>query len=314
MGSFGDKLKREREMRGITLEEISEATKIGTRSLRALEEEHFDQLPGGIFNKGFVRSYAKFLGLDEEQAVADYVTATNEVGTSTQTQMQALAEEADRKRAIREAAQGGGTGGMMAAVIAIVVIAGIGFGGFKAWQFKKSQRETIEAVQAAPRKQAPPPVQVLTAATNDTTATSTDATATTLTPTASTTAAVPAANSAATPGTSSAPPASSATPAATAPKTAATDKKPEFAIVVSIKATKKAWVKVTADGKTIYQDQMDPDIFSKKEVALHANDKMSMVIGNAGGIELVVNGKPAGTLGSDGQTRSLTITPEGIQR
>ena len=70
MGTFGDKLRRERELRGVTLEEIAGATKIGTRALKALEDEHFEQLPGGIFNKGFVRAYAKFLGLDEEQHAA----------------------------------------------------------------------------------------------------------------------------------------------------------------------------------------------------------------------------------------------------
>ena len=64
MGSFGGRLQREREMRGISLDEIAEATKIGTRSLHALETEDFEKLPGGIFNKGFVRAYAKFLGID----------------------------------------------------------------------------------------------------------------------------------------------------------------------------------------------------------------------------------------------------------
>lgn len=72
---FGERLQREREMRGISLEEIAASTKIGTRSLRALEKEEFDQLPGGVFNKGFVRAYAKYLGIDEEQAVADYMAA-----------------------------------------------------------------------------------------------------------------------------------------------------------------------------------------------------------------------------------------------
>ncbi len=76
MGTFGQKIKREREMRGVTLDEIAQATKIGTRSLRALEEEDFDLLPGGIFNKGFVRAYARFLGMDEEQAVSDYMVAS----------------------------------------------------------------------------------------------------------------------------------------------------------------------------------------------------------------------------------------------
>ena len=79
MGAFGDRLRREREMRGITLDEITESTKVSRRHLEALEGEHFDQLPGGVFNKGFVRAYARFLGIDEDQAVADYSTASNEV-------------------------------------------------------------------------------------------------------------------------------------------------------------------------------------------------------------------------------------------
>src|SRR5207245_535842 len=75
-GAFGERMRREREMRGIKLEEIAESTKIGKRNLEALEQEHFDQLPGGIFNKGFVRAYAKYLGLDEEQAVNDFLAAS----------------------------------------------------------------------------------------------------------------------------------------------------------------------------------------------------------------------------------------------
>jgi len=75
MGAFGDRLKKEREQRGISLDDISVNTKIGTRLLRALEDEKFDQLPGGIFNKGFVRAYARHIGIDEEQAIADYMTA-----------------------------------------------------------------------------------------------------------------------------------------------------------------------------------------------------------------------------------------------
>jgi cytoskeleton protein RodZ len=77
MGSFGDRLRKEREQRGITLDDISLNTKIGTRLLRALEEEKFDQLPGGIFNKGFVRAYARHVGIDEDQAVADYMSAVD---------------------------------------------------------------------------------------------------------------------------------------------------------------------------------------------------------------------------------------------
>jgi cytoskeletal protein RodZ len=78
VGSFGEKLRKQREQRGIALEAICNATKISPRMLRALEEEHFGQLPGGVFNKGFVRAYARQVGLNEEEAVADYLTALRE--------------------------------------------------------------------------------------------------------------------------------------------------------------------------------------------------------------------------------------------
>jgi Helix-turn-helix domain/Domain of unknown function (DUF4115) len=75
VGTFGEKLRKQRERRGIELEAISNTTKISTRMLRALEDENFDQLPGGVFNKGFVRAYARQIGLNEEQAVAEYLEA-----------------------------------------------------------------------------------------------------------------------------------------------------------------------------------------------------------------------------------------------
>ena len=76
--TFGEHLKREREMRGVSLEEISTATRISTRFLDALETEQWDRLPGGVFNRGFVRAVAHFLGLDEEALIAEYAMATND--------------------------------------------------------------------------------------------------------------------------------------------------------------------------------------------------------------------------------------------
>ena len=73
MGSFGERMRRERDKRGITLDSISQTTKIGTHILEALEKEEFDKLPGGIFNKGFVRSYANFLGMNEEQVLKEFI-------------------------------------------------------------------------------------------------------------------------------------------------------------------------------------------------------------------------------------------------
>src|SRR5579872_5972741 len=75
MPAFGENLRREREMRGVSLEEISAATKISLRFLDAIEREDFAKLPGGIFSRSFIRSYARYLGLDEERVVAEYQLA-----------------------------------------------------------------------------------------------------------------------------------------------------------------------------------------------------------------------------------------------
>lgn len=64
-------LARFRKRAGVTLEEIAQRTKIGSRFLEAIENERFDQLPGGIFNTSYLRQYAEAIGYDE-QALVDY--------------------------------------------------------------------------------------------------------------------------------------------------------------------------------------------------------------------------------------------------
>jgi cytoskeleton protein RodZ len=77
-GNFGEALRREREMRGVSLEEVSNATRISTRFLLALENEQWHELPGGVFNRGFVRSVSRYLGLDEDALIAEYALVTND--------------------------------------------------------------------------------------------------------------------------------------------------------------------------------------------------------------------------------------------
>ena len=71
-GNFGERLKRERELREVAPNEIVVATRISLRFLEALENEDWDKLPGGIFNRGFVRAIARYLGLNEETLLAEY--------------------------------------------------------------------------------------------------------------------------------------------------------------------------------------------------------------------------------------------------
>jgi cytoskeleton protein RodZ len=72
MTNFGASLKRARESKGISLDQIAKETRISTRFLAAIENEEFHLLPGGVFNRGFVRSFAERVGLDPDQTVADY--------------------------------------------------------------------------------------------------------------------------------------------------------------------------------------------------------------------------------------------------
>ena len=78
MGGFGEKLRRERELRGVSLREIADGTKISLRFLQALEDDRVETLPGGLFPRAFVKQYATFLGLDADRTVADFVATHGE--------------------------------------------------------------------------------------------------------------------------------------------------------------------------------------------------------------------------------------------
>ena len=72
LASFGEELKREREIRGISLKEIADATKISKRFLEAIERNDHKTLPAPVFTRGFIREYARYLGLNCDEIVNRY--------------------------------------------------------------------------------------------------------------------------------------------------------------------------------------------------------------------------------------------------
>ena len=70
--TLGEKLRQAREEKGLTLGDVAEQTRISSLYLEAIENDDYKILPGGIFNKGFVKSYAKFVGINEQEALMDY--------------------------------------------------------------------------------------------------------------------------------------------------------------------------------------------------------------------------------------------------
>jgi cytoskeleton protein RodZ len=78
--SFGEQLRLAREARGITLRHISDQTHIPIRYLEAIESDDYKPLPGGIFNRSFIKSYAKQIGFDEKEAIEGYLRTAREQG------------------------------------------------------------------------------------------------------------------------------------------------------------------------------------------------------------------------------------------
>ncbi len=331
MGSFGEKLKRERELRGVTLEEIAGATKIGTRALKALEDEHFDQLPGGIFNKGFVRAYAKFLGLDEEQMVSDFLAAQGDREAQKPDLMAKLAVQAEVQRRSEIAASGGEKSGGSNAIwvtLAILVLVTAGAAaGIRYYQMKKAAKAASQATIVTPPPQpAAPPTNSATldastlAGTAMNSATTDPSAATPATSTTSPASGGPtalqntAANTALGNPTASSMPANAsstptgsvtaATPANTAAAPKASDTKAKTAIELQIHVSKATWLSVQADGKPATTETLR-DSATKTVVA---QEKVVLTTGNS--VDVTCNGKPLGILGTDNQRSQVRITAD----
>lgn len=307
MGSFGDRLRREREMRGITLDEIAESTKISRKNLESLEKEDFDSLPGGIFNKGFVRAYARYLGIDEEQAVADYAANSHEAPPPEDQFPLEIHEQPDRKLNPRVPRWP-----LIAAAAAIMVIAI----GYTFWVKKSHQRETAGTVSAA---------EPASATTGGPSKGSYKAPSTTSQPSepaaVSSASAAPVADDV--PAPTPAPvkqapakevaaavvPANMAAPAAS-PAARVKPQPPERTFFIVIKAKEDAWISVVADGRQVAHGMLRAD----KQKFVKAGRKIIVTTGNAGGLELSYNGKPLGVIGNESEARTLTFTPYGPGR
>jgi len=275
MAAFGDRLRREREMRGITLDEICESTKIARRHLEALERDRFDQLPGGVFNKGFVRAYARFLGIDEDQAVADYTAATHEQPEPEDKFPLEIHEEDDRQPKRRRS--------LLPLIFILAAVAGVLVGYFFYLRSKPAGNGPSAPVQQASPVPDPVPQSSVPAE-------------------APRVASAPAQAEYA-PSRQGAAGREKAVPLAPAARKSA-----EKTFAVLVKAKEDSWVSIVVDGKSVMQKVLSADqtrlIKAGKEIVLRT--------GNAGGIDVSFNGKPMGALGNENEPRTLTFSAAGL--
>src|SRR5678815_1841370 len=109
---FGSRMRQVREERGVTLRQIAHTTKLSVSALEALERNDISRLPGGIFSRAFVRSYAAEIGVDPGQTVRDFVPQFPHVSVASHTH----ATSGDRSRASRLVARALMVGATLAAV------------------------------------------------------------------------------------------------------------------------------------------------------------------------------------------------------
>ena len=296
MPSFGEKLKLEREKRTITLEQISSSTKIGTRMLQALEEDKFNQLPGGIFNKGFVRAYARCLGLDEDQTVADYLEASGDAPPVSTEIVAPQDEERDNQENLsRLEASTGGTArqlpwGWFAAVLLVVAIA------LSFWSHRRRehQRPSVPSTATAPATQsAAAPPSGASGKNKNTDIAKGAASATSASPTTGS----PAGRSATSAVSKTSQDLTPATPAA-APG--------EFTVV--IQAREESWISITADGRTVSSELLS----AGGERAVHGRKEIMVKAGNAGGVDFRFNGQKLDIGGESGEVKTVSFGPHGI--
>src|SRR5438270_6183184 len=131
-GNFGERLKREREMREVSLKEVTVATRIGSRFLEALENEDWGKLPGGVFNRGFVRAIARYLGLNEEDLLAEYDQARGELAAESATAQERIPSPPKWTFAV-------------AILAAVLVVAGLLAAGIYGWRRYTAHRRAKQS-------------------------------------------------------------------------------------------------------------------------------------------------------------------------
>lgn len=278
---FGTFLRQARERRGMSLQHVAATTKISARVLGALEHNDASKLPGGIFARAFVRAYAREVGLDPEATVTRFVaefpdTAAGEERPAVTSGEDPEAFESGR-RAVLTVLQLAGISVLI--IIAILI-------------YVSTQPADVQSASPPPSEQRP--------------ASSPDSSA----------APGPGGREASLPGVlgagltdgtspgergAAAPGATPGAPRVTIPAPA--DAAAPLSVVIL--ATQPCWLSLTVDGKEVVSRLLD----TGERLAYDGQASMVLKAGNAGALQLTLNGRRGRSLGGSGQVVTRTITP-----
>jgi cytoskeletal protein RodZ len=227
-GSFGEWLRRQREMREISLRDIADRTKISLRYLEAMEEDRFDVLPAPIFAKGFLREYARYVGLSPDEVVNHWLSVQG-----PQELEEGKAKEETRAGRERSRRTRGWTWGIFLLLAGVLLLALVAVFAYLAQ--KRRDSSTAEP---------PPPI--------------------------------------------AAPAETVAPAAAAAPQIPPPPDAPSAPLEVSLDFTGTCWVEAVIDGK----NRLSELRVQGESLPLEAKEKVVLTLGNAGAVDVQVNGYP----------------------
>ena len=306
MTSVGETLRAERLKRNLALDQISRELKISSRFLAAIETGEFNKLPGGVFTRSFVRQYARLLGLDEEELAGQVQRVLEPPPEAPQLSKAKAIESGFHVPKMEEWESVGEnrfrwSGSLSAA--AIFVVALLICSGVYTWMQRPHTADTVTT------KAAPP----------------------TVSPPVSPTAAPPAPISAPPPPSSAVPETAAAgpnkiqpaqpkpepvaaAPASPPPQPSSPITQPAQSdrtapVHVEVTADEAVWILVRVDGKYSFSGTLE----ANQTRSVEAAGTVILRLGNAGSVNITLNGKPIGPVGPKGQARTVQFTSGGFQ-
>ncbi len=272
MRSFGEDLRSQREARGITLEDISASSRIPVHLLEAIERDEFDRLPGGLFNVSFVRQYASLVGLNEDEVVDRFAKACPTTSGDPD-RLPAFATPLAAEGEDRRAWAARFAEGLTDQLRRNSVLLSAGLGGLGLVLL-------LLSVFYSPNESA----QQADADSSYESARRVELEPRSVSPF---------------PGRESdAPPA----------KPSVSSAKQAVALQVGLQVIDTVWVRATRDGRLAWEYTLRAG--QKKLITAH--ESIALIVGNAGGVELTLNGQAVPPIGEKGQVRRVVFTPAGM--
>lgn len=291
METLGGWFQQARERQGFSLEQIAAKTRIPQRHLQALEEEDFASLPAKVFTKGFVRSYARALGLDEDEALQLFLTSSSNFYDRTQEEQQHIQvtlQTAHRKRF-----------NWNLVVILFLIIAGALF--YLLPEQQETPPPTAESESPAPIDakpdevipELPPSIEELPSSL------SSEAPVEVISQPSTPSSAI-----APSPPTPEPQPLLPSVPVSPIPENTTTGT--DGSLVLEIEATQLTWVVVRSDDQPPHEALLQPG----QRITWKAKNQYLLTLGNAAGVVIRLNGEIQGPFGKPGQVvRDIRLKP-----